>query len=77
MADKILKHECAFCGTPTNFVDNEVAYCIDCYAKLRNSAHVHLQPQISPIPNINPLPSPWNNPPTIGNWPNWVPYTIC
>jgi hypothetical protein len=49
-----LKYECLFCAAPTNFEDNGNAYCIDCYCKLRNSAHEHVvnpgQVTISPQP---------------------------
>ncbi len=49
-----LKFECGFCGEPTNFKDNKMAYCVGCYVKIRNSAHTHLP--VNPMP-INPLPT--------------------
>lgn len=57
---KALKFECIFCGTPTNFKDNDNAYCIDCYVKIRDSAHTHLP--VNPWP-ISPMPTTPNVPP--------------
>ena len=54
MAKKNLKFECEFDGVATNFKDNGHAYCIDCYVKIRNSAHTHLP--VNPWP-INPRPT--------------------
>lgn len=56
---KKLKYECSFCGESTNFKDDDRAYCIDCYAKLRDSAHTHqivnpLPVTITPMPQVNP-----------------------
>lgn len=43
------KHYCVFCGEQTGFEDKGKYYCIDCYVKLRNSAHTHTLP-------VNPEP---------------------
>jgi hypothetical protein len=54
-----LKLECCFCNTPTNFEDLGKAYCIDCYVKLRDSAHTHPMPSnvpLTPMPNVQPNP---------------------
>lgn len=67
---KKLKFECEFCGTPTNFKDNNHAYCIDCYVKIRNSAHTHLP--VNPWP-VTPQPTykPFNKP-YIGDIPEGI-----
>lgn len=76
MLQAVLKHTCIFCGTPTNFEDNQKAYCIDCYCKLRNSAHTHDAPEslpkplpISPMPGVT-VPSMPMRPYEIGDYPN-------
>ena len=49
-------HDCVFCGEYTNFQDKGNYYCIDCYVKLRNSAHTHdlpVNPQ--PLTPVNPF----------------------
>lgn len=48
------EYKCIFCGTITYFEDEGKAYCIDCYCKIRNSAHTHELPKNTPI---NPLPT--------------------
>lgn len=62
MSETKLKYKCAFCTTPTNFEDNKVAYCIDCYCKLRNSAHQHVFAEPRPLP-IAPMPLSWAHSP--------------
>lgn len=56
-------HVCVFCGTGTNFEDKGRFFCIDCYVKLRNSAHTHdmpVNPQpltpLSPFPGLQSIP---------------------
>lgn len=55
---KTLKLSCDFCGTPTNFQEKGHDYCIDCYVKIRNSAHTHKDLEALPVrPSpINPMP---------------------
>lgn len=70
------EYKCIFCGKVTYFEDKGTAYCIDCYCKLRNSAHTHDLPKNTPItpmpttlPEIfpNTQPSPYRFRP--GEWP--------
>lgn len=49
-----LKYNCIFCDKLTNFKDGGNAYCVDCYVKIRNSAHTHLP--VNPWP-VTPLPT--------------------
>lgn len=74
-----LKFHCIFCSTPTNFKDNGKAYCIDCYVKIRDSAHTHkINPTpvdpapITPMPLINPR---WQDTRIIPDFPK--PVVIC
>jgi hypothetical protein len=48
--------KCRFCHAETWFVDADEPYCIDCYCKLRNSAHTHQVVNPQPVV-INPLPT--------------------
>ena len=48
------KMKCIFCGNTTYFADKSKAYCVDCYCKLRNSAHTHDLPKNTPI---SPMPT--------------------
>lgn len=60
MAKPKLKYECEFDGVPTNFKDNGHTYCIDCYVKIRNSAHTHLPVNpwpVTPMPTIPSIPN--------------------
>lgn len=73
---KKLEFECVFCGTPTNFKDNSTAYCIDCYVKVRNSAHSHLP--VNPWP-VSPMPTTPLEPYKIDDYPSYpvFPRIIC
>jgi hypothetical protein len=56
------EYKCIFCGKVTYFEDEGTAYCIDCYCKLRNSAHTHELPKNTPItPMPTTLPSIFPN----------------
>lgn len=82
---------CVFCEATTRFKEKGKAYCIDCYVKLRNSAHYHeikdgeVQIEPKPLdkinlpyipPNLYP-PVPWKNPYYIGDDPFNQPRIIC
>lgn len=55
-----LPYSCIFCATATGFKDGDKAYCIDCYVKLRDSAHIHIGDGLPIKPNpINPNPIPY------------------
>lgn len=55
---QVLDFNCIFCGRGTNFKDNDKAYCIDCYCKLRETAHTHEGETGLPKPlKISPQPT--------------------